>query len=541
MRIGVDGAALTQNVQAGIANVTAQLLAEMVRQRPEDRFTLLFPSRDFVAPEGVFPGPNVDWYATRFIDIPNPGRLEQSLPITDDPAPYLVVDDIHRVAPVSRSSTALTFVLDRRCRSIVLASHAARPCDIEVTSSDNRCLGIAIRCLHFRGPRGSVSIEHHDARLGAGFHGVEAAYRWTDGAAVLPRALFAGLGTPLTIAVDLAMQLPRYFQADDVFVNEARSFYTALGELSARLEDICTERVTRAFDVFHSHHFAPRIVPGAINIATAYDIIPVLHPEYLSGDAVVHFHSVLDVSRRCERIFCISEATRRDMIGRLDFRPDRVVTAPIDCDATFRVLELRDASTKVLARYGLAGQPYIVCVGTIEPRKGHLAVIEAFNRLRAQVPRFQPRLAVIGKRGWGFESVFAAIEASPVREDILYLDYVPRADLVHLYNRAHFAAYLSTYEGFGLPVLEALACGIPVVTSNVSSMPEVAGPAGLLVPPDQPEQIGLAFQRMFTESGLREWLATAAAQQRARFSWTRTVQIYLEHIDDLVRRRARVA
>jgi glycosyltransferase involved in cell wall biosynthesis len=541
MRIGVDGAALALDLQAGIANVTAQLLAEMARQRPEDRFTLLFPSRDFVAPEGVFPGPNVDWYATRFIDSPDPARLGQSLPTTDDPAPYLVVDDVRRVAPANRSSTAFTFVLDRPCRSMVLASRAARPCQIAANSGDERRLGIGIRCLHFRGPLGSVSIEHNDARLSAGFHGGEGDYRWTDGAAVLPRALFAGLGTPLTITVDLAMQLPRYFQADDVFVDEARSFYSALGELSARLEDICAARVTRAFDVFHSHHFAPRIVPSAINIATAYDIIPVLHPEYFGGDAVAHFRDVLDVFRRCERVFCISEATRRDLIARLDFHPDRLVYAPIDCDAAFRVIEPREASTEVLERYGLAKQPYIVCVGTIEPRKGHLAVIEAFNRLRAQEPGIQPRLALIGRRGWGFEAVFAAIEESPVRMDILYLDYVPRADLVHLYNGAHFAAYLSTYEGFGLPVLEALACGIPVVTSNVSSMPEVAGPAGLLVPPDDPEQIALAFQRMFTEPGMRERLAAAAAQQRARFGWTRTVQIYLEHIDDLVRRKARAA
>ena len=131
--------------------------------------------------------------------------------------------------------------------------------------------------------------------------------------------------------------------------------------------------------------------------------------------------------------------------------------------------------------------------------------------------------------------MFAAIDASPVREDILYLDYVPIEDLVHLYNRAHFAAYLSSYEGFGLPILEALACGIPVVTSNVSSMPEVAGAAGLLVRPDDIGQIADAFRRMFTEPGLRDRLAAMAPAQRAQFSWKASARIYLEHIEHLVR------
>ena len=540
MKIGIDGAALTQNLQAGICNVTVQILAEMARQRPEDQFTILSPSQDFTGPPALLSQPNVDWYSTRLIDFPNPKRLGQTLPTADDPAPYLVIDDVHRVAPAGRSSTAVTFVVDRRCRSIVLASRAARPCDIIATSSDERRLGIGVRGLHFRGPLGSVSVDHHDGRLmSAGFHGDEDKFRWTDGAAVLPRAAFASLGSPLTITVNLGAQLPCYFLTDEVFLDTARTFYVALSELAARLEDICAERVLRGFDIFHSHHFAPRIVSGAINIATAYDIIPVIHPEYFGADAVTHFQNVLSVFRRCERVFCISEATRRDLIGRLDFHPDRVVAAPIDCDAAFRVLDGREASAEVLERYGLGRQPYIASVGTIEPRKGHLRVIEAFNRLRAQEPKVEPRLALIGKRGWDFEKVFAAIDASPVRKDILYLDFVPIADLVHIYNCAHFTAYLSTYEGFGLPVLEALACGVPVVTSNVSSMPEVAGPAALLVPPDDTDQIALAFRRMFAEPCLRDRLAAAAREQRAQFSWTKTAQIYLEHIDDIVRRSSK--
>lgn len=533
MRIGVDGAALNQGLFAGIYNVTVQLLNEMAEQRPQHDYTMLVSSREIPEAPGLFSRPNVNLRASRFIDRPNARMLSQALPVTNDAEPHLLVNGAQRVAPISRSSHSITFTVDRPCRSLVLASRAIRPSDA-INSLDGRRLGIGINSLEFQGPFGSVRVDHHDPRLSLGFHGAEAAHRWTNGAAVIPRELFEQCGVPLTVTIGVSHMMAFYFVNDETVVEAARGFYGSLDSLSTQIEERFTERMVRGLDVFHSHHFAPRIVPGAVNIATAYDIIPILHPEHFGADAVAHFQNVVSVFRRCDRVFCISEATRRDLITRLNFHPDRVVTAPIDCDAAYRRLP-PDVSGGVLARYGLAEAPYAICVGTIEPRKGHARVVEAFTRFRQENPGSRAKLAIIGKRGWHFERVFAAIDASPVREDILYLDYVPIEDLVHLYNRAHFAAYLSSYEGFGLPILEALACGIPVVTSNVSSMPEVAGSAGLLVRPDDVSQIADAFRRMFTESGLRDRLAAMAPAQRAQFSWKASAQIYLEHIEDLAR------
>ena len=401
MRIGVDGAALNQGLFAGIYNVTVQLLNEMAEQRPQYDYTMLVSSREVPEFPGLFSRPNVELRASRFIDRANARMLSQALPVTNDADPHLLINGVQRVAPISRSNHSITFMVDRPCRSLVLASRAIRPSDA-TNSQDGRRLGLGINSLHVQGPFGSVSVDHHDPRLSLGFHGAEASHRWTNGAAVIPRELFESCGTPMTVTVGLSLQMGFYFANDDIMVEAARGFYGSLDNLSTQIEERFTERALRGMDVFHSHHFAPRIVPGLINIATAYDIIPILHPEHFGADAVAHFQNVVSVFRRCDRVFCISEATRRDLITRLNFQPDRVVTAPIDCDAAYRCLPA-DASGEVLARYGLGGAPYAICVGTIEPRKGHARVVEAFTRFRQENPESRAKLAIIGMRGWDFE------------------------------------------------------------------------------------------------------------------------------------------
>jgi len=535
MRIGVDGTALNQGILAGIYNVTVQLLNEMAKLRPKNEYTVFLPSLDFDHSSEIFSTPNVHAHATHFLDRPYSRPLAQCLPISDDAAPYLLIDDVHAILPISRSSRSLTFLVERPCRSITLVSRSIRPSDLSSASSDTRNLGLAISAIQIRGQLRTVIADHRDPRLGLGFHSAEPAHRWTNGMAVIPRSMFVSCGFPMSITITLEHMLKSYFTVDETTVASAREFYRSFDNLVLQVEDSFARRAIRSMDVYHSHHFAPRIIPGVINIATAHDIVPILHPEYFGADAVAHFKVFTDVLRRCDRVFCVSEATRCDLITVLDFSPEKVITAPNDCNPAFHQLMDAEIANPTLQRYGLSGRPYIICVGTIEPRKGHARIVEAYSKFRADCPNVRPRLAIIGKRGWHFEKVFSAIDTSEVNEDIIYIDYVPLEDLVHLYNRAHFAAYLSSYEGFGLPILEALACGVPVVASNTSSMPEVAGRAGLLVRPDDVGQIADAFRRMFVEPDLRDMLASEAPPQRAQFSWRRSAQIYIDHIENMVK------
>jgi len=185
-----------------------------------------------------------------------------------------------------------------------------------------------------------------------------------------------------------------------------------------------------------------------------------------------------------------------------------------------------DTTAEVLARHGLAKSPYILALGTIEPRKNHLRLVQAFEQLVAgRRIGDDVVLAIAGKRGWGDVPVMEAIERSPARDRIRVLGYVSDDDLPALLTGAAVAAYVSLYEGFGLPVLEAMACGAVVVTSNVSSMPEVAGGHAILVDPLALEEIG---------RGIRDALALTPADRAAekgrsiawaaRFTWNAVAQ-----------------
>jgi glycosyltransferase involved in cell wall biosynthesis len=184
----------------------------------------------------------------------------------------------------------------------------------------------------------------------------------------------------------------------------------------------------------------------------------------------------------------------------------------------------------VTARYGLQPHEYILVLGTIEPRKNHLRVIAAFERLadRRKI-KDSIRLVIAGRPGWGASRVLEAIEASPVRDRIDRLGYVTGSDVSALMTGAGAAAYVSLYEGFGLPVVEAMACGAPTVTSNVSSMPEVAGDAAFLVDPFDTDGIARGLLDALTAGASdRAAIASGATARAARFSWTRSAALVVE-------------
>jgi glycosyltransferase involved in cell wall biosynthesis len=170
----------------------------------------------------------------------------------------------------------------------------------------------------------------------------------------------------------------------------------------------------------------------------------------------------------------------------------------------------------VKARYSL-DFPFILTVGTLEPRKNHVGLLQAYSLMEGRHPH---RLVIAGGKGWLYEGIFQEVERLSLEERVLFLGYVPEEDLPALYNLADLFVFPSLYEGFGLPPLEAMACGTPVVVSALSSLPEVVGDGALLVPPREVEALAEAMEKGLGDPSLRRELRGKGLEQAKRFSWS---------------------
>jgi len=179
-------------------------------------------------------------------------------------------------------------------------------------------------------------------------------------------------------------------------------------------------------------------------------------------------------------------------------------------------------SAEVRRHYGLP-ESYILYVGTIQPRKNLDMLIEAYARLRGEGSTTQ-KLVIVGRKGWLYDKLFARISALGLEEEIIFTGFVPDEDLPHLYDGACLFVYLSFFEGFGLPPLEAMARGIAVVTSNTTSLPEVVGDTGITVSPHSLEQVMAGMRRVLTDAELAKQLGQAGKVRARQFSWERTAR-----------------
>jgi glycosyltransferase involved in cell wall biosynthesis len=234
--------------------------------------------------------------------------------------------------------------------------------------------------------------------------------------------------------------------------------------------------------------------------------------------------------RRASRIIAVSEAARRDLIAAYGVPSEKITVIYEAADPRF-CPQSAVAVASALARYDLPAR-YLLFVGTIEPRKNLDRLLAAFERIYRE--GLSDALVIVGKRGWLTDDFFAALEHSPVREHVIFPGFVPDADLPAVYTGAQALVLPSLCEGFGLPVLEAMACRTPVICSNTSSLPEVAGDAALLIDPTDVDQIAGAITRVLTDSALSEQMRVRGEAQAARFSWERTAEETLAVYHQLV-------
>ncbi len=278
--------------------------------------------------------------------------------------------------------------------------------------------------------------------------------------------------------------------------------------------------------VYHAtEHLLPRL-PGP-TVLTVHDLIFERYPAHHTRRNVLYLRAALPrFVRAATAVVAVSHATKRDLVELYHAAPDKVHVIHEGIDARFTPAPAGEIA-RVAAAYS-PGRPYLLMVGTLEPRKNHARALEALRRLRDE--GFPHRLVVAGGRGWLFEPVLAQVKALGLHDDVTFAGYVPDADLPPLYSGAAAVLVPSLYEGFGFPVLEAMACGAPVVAAATSSLPEVAGRAALLVPPTDAEALAHAARLLLTQPALADTLRARGPVQAARFRWERcaaeTVALY---------------
>jgi glycosyltransferase involved in cell wall biosynthesis len=306
------------------------------------------------------------------------------------------------------------------------------------------------------------------------------------------------------------------------------------------------ELFTGPLDLLHAPDF---VLPPtrARTILTIHDLSFLVHPECAVPSMVRYLSDAVPRSlRRADAIVADSQATRRDLARLLGYDPARVTVVYPGVSPRFRPLP-PEALEPVRVRLGLP-ECFVLFVGTLEPRKNLVRLIEAFDQVagrRSQVAGSSHvatcdlrvatcdlYLVIAGRRGWLYEEIFAAIGRLGLGERVRLLDFVDDNDLPALYNLAWAFAYPSIYEGFGFPALEALACGIPVATADNSSLPEVVGdpasgagePAALLAPAEDAEALAGALGRVVFDSALRARLREAGPARARQFTWERAAQ-----------------
>jgi len=278
-------------------------------------------------------------------------------------------------------------------------------------------------------------------------------------------------------------------------------------------------------DLFHISNQVrnpPRTVPLT---ATLHDLTSVLMPEVHTAANVVADRAFFERAvAKARRIIAVSENTRADAVRLLGLNPDRVEVIYHGVPPEY--FEIPEASRLETARRLGLDRPYVLYVGTIEPRKNLDGLLDGWAALSAEL-RENFTLAVAGPVGWKADAILARLQSAG--PGVRYLGYVPERDLPALTAGATVFAYPSLYEGFGLPVAQAMAAGVPVVTSSVSSLPEIGGEAALLADPRSPAEIGGALARLLESPDLRAKLGACGAQRaRAMFRWEENARRSLE-------------
>jgi glycosyltransferase involved in cell wall biosynthesis len=238
-------------------------------------------------------------------------------------------------------------------------------------------------------------------------------------------------------------------------------------------------------------------------------------------------------TRVARHIIADSQATKQDLIDFYDAKPDQISVVYLGRDESLTPVTEAHLINQTKARYGISGD-YLLYLGTLHPRKNLVRLIEAFHQVISTPSMAALTLVIAGQRGWLYNDIFQRVQQLGLVEQVIFPGFIADADKPALLSGALAYVFPSLYEGFGLPLLEAMACGTPVLTSNVSSLPEVGGEAALLVDPHDTEAIAAGLAQLITDADLRRHLVAAGYRQLEQFSWQAAARQTLEILEKTV-------
>jgi glycosyltransferase involved in cell wall biosynthesis len=291
----------------------------------------------------------------------------------------------------------------------------------------------------------------------------------------------------------------------------------------------------KKIDLLHVPGFAgPMFNFGIRTVTTVHDLIGMIYPENLGLISRFYWQRWLPACvKNSDLIIADSENTKNDIIRLLGVPEEKICVILLAVDDRFCPLETATLDT-VREKYGLPNK-FMLNVGTIEPRKNILGLVDAFSGYVNDYSG-EMDLVLVGKKDWGYEQVKEKVEKLGLESRVVFTDYVEDEDLPALYNLAELFVYPSFYEGFGLPVLEALSSGCPVVASNVSSIPEIVGEAGILFAPDDMEGLMNSLKKFDKNRSMRLELSDMGIERSKKFSWQRTAEETLEVYRKILKR-----
>ena len=277
-------------------------------------------------------------------------------------------------------------------------------------------------------------------------------------------------------------------------------------------------------DVLHVQFTAPPFSPCPV-VVSIHDLSFEHLPQTFTWRSRKQLRiTVRRTARQASQVIALSEYARNDIVETYQIRPDKISVIPLSAGDHFRPVRDEEELQRVRQTYGIEGE-YMLSVGAIQPRKNLGRLVAAYSHLRDAKPEGKlPKLVLAGKCAWLYDETLRAIKELSLSESIILTGYVPEGDLPALYSGALCFIYPSYFEGFGLPPLEAMQCGVPVIVGNRTSLPEVVGDAGVLVDPFDVNALAAAIEKVISDSNLRAKLSVQGLARAKLFEWRETAR-----------------
>jgi glycosyltransferase involved in cell wall biosynthesis len=314
---------------------------------------------------------------------------------------------------------------------------------------------------------------------------------------------------------------------DQIHRRAIRRLFSNVRIMFEAIPDLQISKELEGADIFYfpSNSTMPKRTSRMKNLKrfiTVYDLAPILYPDFFAHHEENLLRAMIASLGPEDRLICISHSTKDDLLSHFThIDPSRVVVTHLAASDFFYPCSDTEKISNVKRKYGIAPHtPYVLSVGTLEPRKNLDHVIEGFSRFVRENHVNDLNLVLVGPKGWNYERIFVRVAQEEwLKDRVIFTGYVADEDLAPLYTGALAFVYLSFHEGFGLPPLEAMQCGTPVIVSNTSSFPEVVGEAGLMIDPRDRDAFGQALHSLYHSISLRETMSRKSLERARQFSW----------------------